>query len=208
MITRVELMSPKERILSFIEASADKTLGGKKSMWRSRLYLRNIGFGDVMDVVLYYISLQPDFSEIARIESHDFYKLLKNVWGEWKERVKKQWGYGYYEYPLGSGQTHKTFRIYDIDDAWSSGPGPIGGTMGAAEQYAYLFPGFMQYRHLLPFFSYPEEVPGGWPSYRERRVKALVFPKWRRKMHGKKLEMVFRLAEMVCQGIRENRKQT
>jgi len=192
---------PKEKIISLIEKSDDSGLGKRKSFW-----LGAVDFSDVIDIVLYYISLQPDLDKIARIESHDFYEALRKVWDIWGEGVKKSWGYRKYDHPC-QGYEHKRFpKFYDLDSAWQSGPGPMGGTMGAAEHYAYIHPGFLKHKYLILFFSYPEGLPfgaGNWPAYREHNIKKMVFPKWRRKANKKKLEMVFQLAEMLCNHIKE-----
>ena len=201
--------NPKEKILDLISKSMDKHLGGPKSIFRSESYLNEVDFSDVADVVLYYLSLRPDMRKICRIESYKFYKLLEETMFKWAKKAKQAWGFRYYEPSYAPGKKHKWFLINDVAlHAWQSGSGPMGGTMGPAEHYAYLEAGFLQHDNLLILFSYPEELSGNggtgnWPSYREHHIEKLVFPKWRREIHAQKLESVLQLAEMVCTGMRK-----
>jgi hypothetical protein len=167
--------------------------------------MERIVFGDVIDVVLYYISLQPDMKKICLMDSHKFYELLEKTMKQWAETDKKAWGRGYYNSYYPSDQKkEKHDLIYDVAfHAWYSGPGPMGGTMGPAEHYAYLEAGFLQHDNLLILFTYPKEMAdkggtGNWPSYRKHNIERFTFPKWRHEMHAKRLEAVFHLAEMIC----------
>ncbi|MDD5289670.1 MAG: hypothetical protein PHT40_00540 [Patescibacteria group bacterium] len=183
--------TPKEIVLELIEKSTDATLQNKGRVYTGDHFLKNIEFSDVMDLVLYYISRQPDLNEIAKIEKYDFQRLIEEAWEEWRKKVEKQWE-----------------KFYEIDGAWNSEPGAGGGGMGAAEHYTVLYPGFRQHDYLLAFFLYPEDLPtahGNWPAYRKYHIEQLIFPKWRREMHRKKLELTFQLAEMVCQKMRQKK---
>jgi hypothetical protein len=173
-------VSVRKTILNLIEESREEDIKG--TAFRRDSWMNTIFFSDVMDVVFFYISLQPDLKEIARINTSDFYALVEKVWGEW---IKDQ----------------KSRAFLGLNSAWSSGPGPIGGTAGPAEMYMFYYPGVIQYRYLLEFFSYPEGLPRGWSPYRDH-MKVMVFPKWKREKSHKKLGSVFRLAQMVCEAMR------
>ncbi len=189
-MSEIVTMSPMKMVLNLIVQSNDDGLRGK--LYRTREHLAKIYFSDVMDIVLYVISLQPDLKDIAKIETGDFDRLLEKVWAEWIKDIKD-----------------KAFD--DIRFAWSPGPGPLGGTMGSAESYAHFGAGFRHHDYLLQFFSHPEDLFisfGNWPVYKRYNIEGMVFPKWRRSYNRKKLGLVLDLAEMVCKCMRENKKQT
>lgn len=174
-----------EKILNLIKESSDRWLKG--SYYRSDDYLKRILFSDVMDIVLYDISLQPDLDKIARIKTADFYRLTHNIWDKWIEEKKN-------------------VCFFDLDFPWSSGPGPMDGTMGSAEFYFSLYPGPLRDDYLLEFFSYPKGLPSfnpNWPSYKEKHIERMVFPKWRRKNKLKRIDSVFTLAEMIMVQMRK-----
>ncbi len=193
-------------ILEKISQSQDATLG-KGKYFHSRSFLHNLDYSDVMDIVLYYISLQDDLDEIAKISRHDFSDILKKVTREWVDKVEKQWGKVKTPRFYGSKETYDHPRIWEISGAWTPGPGPMGGTMSRAEYYEVLHPGFSQHKYLLLFFRYPEglskELCGNWPAYKKHRIEDMTFPKWRRKIHQKRLMTVLDLAESVCQELRK-----
>lgn len=177
---------PKETILNLIKQSNDDGLKGK--FYRSRHYLNTIYFSDVMDVVLYHISLRPDLDNIARIKTNDFYRLVENIWREWIKYPKNE-----------------TFS--DLFP-WNSGPGPMDGTAGPAEMYFLYYPGLQREDYLLVFFSYPEGLPSfhlHWSAYKKRHIEDMVFPKWRRKNNMKKISSVFSLSEMILERMRKER---
>jgi len=200
--------SAREIILEKISQSKDKTLG-KGTFFHSKSFLHEIGYSDVMDIVLYYISLQKDLDKIARISTSDFSDVLEKTTIDWAEKVEKQWGKVKTPRFYGSKETYDRPRIWSIALAWTPGPGPMGGTMSTAESYTVLRPGFSRHRHLIVFFKYPEGLPdefGNWPNYK-KHIEAMKFPKWRRKMHQKRLLTVLDLAESVCRRLRAHKSK-
>lgn len=196
--------SPEEIILGMIERSELPDEG----WFHSKFFLNNIEYCDVMDVVLYYISLQDDLDNIAKISCCDFSRMLERTTKGWIERSEKKWGK--VRTPLFRGHQKVYYRpgIWDIASAWTPGPGPMGGTMSAARYYEALHPGFCQHERLLSFFRYSAELLGThgyWPYYKKHVIEAATFPKWRRKMHSKRLETVFELAESVCRALRNKK---
>ena len=194
----------KELILARME----KSRLPKQSCYHDKLFLDYIKYDDVMDIVLYYISLQRDLSSIARISCREFSRILEKITKDWARKVGKQWGGVKTPRYHGSRETYYRPRIENISLAWVPGPGPMGGTMSTAEHYEVLYPGFSQFDYLLAFFKYPGGLPdicGNWPFYKKKVVEATTFPKWRRKKHRERLETVFELAELVCQELRKRK---
>jgi hypothetical protein len=167
----------KDKITKLIKESTDD--GIKGNAYREESYLQKICFDDVFDILLYYISLQADIDKISKIDTIDFCCLLEKEWFCW---VK-----------------HNREFCY-LNSAWSSGPGPMGGTAGTAEMYTSYHPGINGYDKLYHFFQYPKRFNRGWEIYRDRHIKNYVFPKWRRNIE--KLDAVFSLAEIICEEIR------
>ncbi|MFZ3058005.1 MAG: hypothetical protein WA092_03105 [Minisyncoccales bacterium] len=172
------VISPREKILKFVKESTDDGIRGE--MYKREEYLQEIRFGDIIDIILLYISLQSDIETIGRINTIDFQSLLKKEWFCWTKN-------------------NKDFQL--LNSAWASGPGPLGGTAGPAEMYMFYFPGITNHEKLWYFFSYPIRFGHSWENYRDKHIKIYVFPKWRR--HPEKIEAVLDLAEIVCKEIRK-----
>lgn len=178
----------------------------KQKCYHDKFFLNHIQYGDVMDIVLYYISLQRDVTRIAKIPCNEFSRILEKITKGWMGGVEKQWGTVKTPRNYGSKEIYDRPRIWAISSAWTPGPGPMGGTMSVARYYEVLYPGFSQHDYLLAFFRYPKGLPlkhGNWPYYKKQVVEAATFPKWRRKMHRKRLETVFELAELACRELRK-----
>jgi hypothetical protein len=174
-------ISMRKTIVSLIQESRDEDIKG--AAFRKESWLSRIDFSDVMDIVIFYISLQPDIKVIGKTKTNDFYHLMKDVWMQWAEDKK-----------------NKVFS--DLSSAWYSQAGPMDGYAGPAEMYMMYHPGLLHYKYLLEYFFYPEELPGGWSSYRDH-MKIMVFPKWRREKNYKKIPLVFNLAGMACEAMRK-----
>ncbi len=207
-VTRETKPSIRDIIKGWIGESSDSRFP-KGTYWRSRAFLGKVDFSDFMDIVLYRISLEPGLEKVTTIRTRDFWGLIEATWREWDERLEKAWGYTTYEYPRNSGQKHKYSRFLDLGSAWHGGSGPMGGTMGMAERYALLHPGFTKHEFLLQFFSFPKALrdeggSGNWPHYVLYVIERQTFPKLRRKRHLKKLDIILDFAEDVCQKLRES----
>lgn len=168
----------REQISKLVKESTDDGIKGE--MFKREEYLKEIRFGDVADIILLYISLQSDIESIGRVNTIDFQSLLKKAWFCWTKN-------------------NKDFQ--SLDSAWSSGPGPLGGTAGAAEMYISYFPGITIHERLGHFFFYPIRFGHSWENYKNKHIKIYVFPKWRRNFE--KIEAVLDLAETVCKEIRK-----
>lgn len=177
----VKTISARKTIITLIQESRDEAIQG--TAFRQESWLSTIRFSDVMDIVLFYISLQPDLNQIGKITSNDFSRLVEKIWKEWIAEKKNE-------------------ISLDLYGAFSPGSGPMDGSAGPAEMYMMYHPGICHYKYLLVFFSYPKELPSGWLPYREH-MKIMVFPKWRREQNFKNLSKVFNLATRVCAAMRE-----
>lgn len=174
-------------ILEKIKASKDETLG-KGKFWRSASYMHEIHFADLMDILLYYMSLQPDLSAFAaKIKADSF--LWQTVQEHWKKRGRKLFPF---------------IRSFP----WANGPGPMDGSAGPAEGYL-LRVGFYD-KTLLEWFLYPEilakESERNWPK-RKKQIEGMLFPKLRRKYNTKKLDVALAFAEEICEIMRQKAKQ-
>jgi hypothetical protein len=176
-------LNPREFIIDQIKKSNADGIEG--SYYKRKAYLRQIVFSDIIDIIFYYISLQQDLDKIASMKPDVFYNILENTWNEWIKDKK-----------------NKSFIT--LDRAWHSNPGPMGGTAGSAEIYAYYHPGFYHYGDMFIFFIYPRAFVGGWEHYKDVHIKDYVLLKWKQKNNIKKIDLVFNLAEMVCQAMRKN----
>lgn len=186
MMTEIESNNdPKETILKMIRQSDDKGLKGR--FYKSSDYLNTISFSDVMDIVMLYISMQPDTDRITRIKTSDFYRLTEDIHRKW-------------------AKTQKQESLSRLQYAWLSEPGPMDGYMGPAESYFSIYPGPLREDYLRRFFDFPRDLPVlflAWPAYRQYHIENMVFPKWRRKNNMKKIGAVFELSEMICTEMRK-----
>ena len=199
------MVTPRETIEKLIRESSDDAFP-EGTYWRSRGFLGRIDFSDFMGIVLYRIGLEPDLEKVATVTTHDFWDIVEEAWKEWRERLKNSWGYRKTERASVPYVGRRVSAFLDIDDAWSNGPGPMGGTMGAAEMYAILHPGFTTHKYLLQFFRFPETLRdkgeyGNWPRYK-LEIERMKFPKFPRKKHFKKLGIILDFAEDVCERLR------
>ncbi len=202
----------RDIIKAWIRESNDSGLP-EGSYWRSSGFMGKIDFSDFMDIVLYRISLDPDMERITLIKTYDFWGLIEETWKEWRKCLEKAWGYRKTKGPSVQYVGKRVPAFWDLDSAWASGSGPLGGTMGAAESYAFLHPGFTHHTYLLEFFRYPETLRdkgeyGNWPRYKLYRIEQQIFPKFRRKKHQKKLDIILDFAEEICVKLRERAKKT
>jgi hypothetical protein len=170
-------VSVSKIIIGLIQESKDENIRGKAI--REESWLQRITFSDVMDIVLFYISLQPDVKNIGKIKSIDFYHLVEHTWKQWI-----------------ADKNNRAF--IELNSAWSNGPGPMDGTAGPAEMYMYYHPGMLGHKRILEFFYCCDN----WTSYLEH-MKIMVFPKWRRENNLKNISSVFHLAEMICSATRK-----
>jgi len=183
LMTKLADKKARKTILEKIATSKDETLG-KGKFWRSASYMHEIGFTDLMDILLYYLSLQPDLRIFAaRIKAGDF--LWQTVKTHWQKRGRE-------------------FFPFIRRFPWASGPGPMDGSAGPAESYS-LRVGLFD-KTLLSWFLWPEELKGesenNWPKYKEQ-IENFLFPKLRRKYNQKKLDTALIFAEEICEIMRQ-----
>lgn len=157
---------------------------------KNRESLRRISFSDCMDVVLYVFSLQKDLGKLAQINPHALMSLIEKEWSN----------------------DGAMMEIIRLSSPWSSGPGPMGGTMSEAEHYTVLHPGMSQHGTMLEFFRYPEELAdtwkaGNWPSYRRHHIEHQTFPKFRREYNRGKMETILGFSANILKKLRENKRQ-
>lgn len=132
-----------------------------------------------MDIVLYYISLQPDLEDIVRIDEDDLYSMIKALCNAWVERNKVFLG---------------------LKSAWIN---------GSANDYLKFSPGPCSRRCLVDFFYTSSRsiwaMPDKWLAYRDGYIKIVTFPKWGAEKNMKKINPVFDLAETICTQMRKCR---
>ena len=173
----------RQIILRNIAASTDEGFG-KGTFWRSASFVKEFGFADLMDILFYYLSLQPDLSIFAaKIKVNDF--LWKTVRGHWIKRAPE----------LFSFIQHSP---------WANGPGPMDGSAGPAESYS-LRTGIFD-KSLLAWLWWPEELEeeseNNWPKYK-KHIETMLFPRLRRRYNQKKLEAALAFAEEICETMRQ-----
>lgn len=173
---------PRKIIRKLIQKSREKTLSEPPHIFHPHM----ITFSDFMNIVFYYIYLQPDLKVIANISTLDFYIRLRFVWDLWPARFD------------GAG-------LGDIYIAWFSSS---KDEMGSAEHYAILSPGFRQKENLLEFFLLPEYVKlatkaWNWQFYKKAIIEKITFPKFRRKINSDKLDIIFEFADDLCERLRK-----
>lgn len=203
----MKMRSAREKVEDRIKQSPENIVGHGAHFQR-RSWLGHVSFSDVMDAVLYMIDLHGKRDLITRIDTYEFWdKVVERLWQEKAESVfGAAWGWRRSEYPLGSGNFSRFDKWLELNSAWHGGSGPMGGTMGDAEHYALLHPGFRQHKFLIQFFQYPKGLPwqaGNWPVYKKSHIEETVFPKLRRKEHAKKLVCILNFAEEVCSTLNE-----
>lgn len=167
-----------EKIIDLIKNNTEENIEGK--YFCSDEHLNEIQFSDIMDIVLLYISLQPDMRNLGTIRSSRFYKLVKNEWKRWISDED----------------------FIDLKYVWNNKVGTIDDSAGVADLYMSYRISIFSYNYLLLFFNYPEELPGGWPEHR-RDILTMVLPKWKREKNFQKINLVFNLAELICTAIRK-----
>lgn len=194
----VSAVAKRRLIERNILKSNDKTLRKNGKNFTSKFFLEPLFFSDFLDIVFYYVDLQEDKEKITVIESLLFHKLLKKMWDEKCEKGEVEAG-----------------GFSELNSAWCSDSGPIDGYAGAAEVYFRSNPGYGNKDFLLEFFVYPESLSeltrGARPYYKKRHIEELIFPKFRRKRHFKRLDFILDFADDVCRELRElwekNQKQ-
>lgn len=173
----------KSVLLDLIQRSDDKTLGPGEHL-RSKWHLGKIYFSDFMDVVMYYISLQQDLDDIARVEMSDFFEILKDLWEkEFSDKLYDNFGHPWVN-----------------DDSSGLGVSYFRSTPGIE----------LHSEFLLEYLKYPEALKGlgnyrRWPDHKEQ-IENIIFPKYRRIKHKKMLNRALDFAEKVCQELRRNKK--
>ncbi|MBU3901641.1 hypothetical protein KKF25_03280 [Patescibacteria group bacterium] len=179
----------RKTILQKIADSNDETLG-KGKFWRSASCMREFGFTDLMDILFYYLSLQPDLRVFAaKIKIEDF--MWQTVQAHWQKRARELFSF-----------------MSDKMSPWASGSGPMDGTAGPAESYSVRL-GLFEWT-LLSWFLWPDELEGererNWPKYK-KKIETMLFPKLRRKYNQKKLAAALTFAEEICEIMRQKAKQ-
>lgn len=169
-----------------IEASTDEKLA---PVYRSVAMMKSVGFFDIVDILFYYLALQPDIGEIgAGREFSDLFAKSDCSVGGIAQCWKKD----------GKGRFP-----FLRESPWANGPGPMGGTASDAESYQLTNTGFRV--TIKEYFLWPEslaeESERNWPRHKQR-VEDWIFPKFRRKYNAKKLAAILDFAEAVCELMR------
>jgi len=183
--TQGGFMDARETVLEAVRQSTDKELG---RLFHTRSALSHVSFGEIMDIVLCYLALQPDLTIIAkRLKMSDF----------WREIVQPTW----------KRFSEKSFGFIERNP-WKNESGPMDGCMGAAERYLCIEPGFYAMT-LCECLLWPEELAGekdrSWSQYK-KHIEGQTFPKLRRKQHAKKLVAALDFAEEICRILREKKE--
>lgn len=167
----------RKAIQYLVLKSDDEKIKGR--YFKQEIFLQEILFDDIIDIVLYYTYSQPDVVDFSKINSFNFKDILIKSWNEWIEKEENECFKG-------------------LNCAWANDSGPLGGTAGSAEIYLYYNPGIMMYERMYDFFfaDYSD-----WAFYLSKRIEIMVFPKWKRNIG--KLNRSFDLGYMVCEAMRK-----
>lgn len=177
----------RQTILKKIAASTDEALA---PVYRSAAMMKIVGFFDIVDILFYYLALQPDIGEIgAGREFGDLFAKNNYFKGEiaqcWKKDGKERF-------------------LFLRESPWAHGAGPMGGTASDEESYRTTHTGFRA--TIKEYFLWPErlaeESEKNWPRHK-KTIEAWIFPKFRRKYNAKKLVAILDFAEAVCQLMRQ-----
>jgi hypothetical protein len=166
-----------EKIIDCINKSTDEKLHRI-----DKRFIRTIYYNDVMDIVLFYISLYLKDKGIGKMSTSDFYNMSEVIWNKWSREKKNQ-------------------KFSHLCGEYCSGPGPMDGTASSAEFYLLYCTKLICFEDIQEFFNCPKAARCGWNYYRDNQVIARTLPKWRRKNNLKKIKQVFELAEIICQEI-------
>jgi|GEM_PF-1921460 len=167
----------REGIIDCINKSTDEKLHHI-----DKRFIGTIHYGDIMDIVLFYLSLYLKDKGIKRMSTSDFYNVSEIIWNKWSREKKNK-------------------KFSHLCGAYCAGPGPMGGTDSSAEMYLRYYTSFICFEDIQEFFNCPKEARYGWSHYRDNQVIPRTLPKWRRVNNFKKINQVFELAEIICQEI-------
>ena len=157
-------MTPREEIINLINQSNDTK---KKD---------NIYFKDIIDIILLYISLQKDISLVTKIETIDFYYLVKREWFLWV------WH-------------NRCFKC--LNSAWSC---HYSSTDGDRETFIYKHSGINNYNMLRRFNSFPRKFNLEWEEYKKKHIIGEILPKWKK---SQKINLILDLAEKIHERMQE-----
>lgn len=129
---------------------------------------------DVLDVVMLYISLQPDLKKIGQIRQSDLCNIMQEAWQGWIDG-------------------HREFSCFDY--LWIDYSTEISGLV---EAYFFLYPGMSEDRNLFAYFS-----QSTWAAYRENHLKPRTILRWQEEGREDALPGVLDLAEEVVSLMRQ-----
>ena len=170
-------MMIRKEIIDCINKSTDEKLHHI-----DKRFIRTIHYDDVMDIVLFYLSLYLKDKTIKRMSTSDFYNISEVIWNKWSREKKNH-------------------KFCHLNGAYCAGPGPMGGTASSAEMYLLYCTKLTTFEDIQEFFNCPKAARCGWSYYRDNQVVSRTLPKWRRVNNFKKINQVFELAEIICREI-------
>jgi hypothetical protein len=177
-------MDPRKKIIDCIKKSTDERMT-KIDM----NHIETIHYGDVMDIVLFYISLHFKDKDIGLMDTSDFWMLSEEIWNRWSREKRNK-------------------KFSHLCGAYCNGPGPMGGTAGSAEIYLSYLIHIHFFENLQRFFTWPKGTGCGWEYHRDVRVIPRTLPKWRNGNNLKEINKVFNLAERICKEMENNMAET
>jgi hypothetical protein len=166
----------REKIIDCINKSTDEKLHPI-----DKRFIETIHYGDVMDIVFFYLSLYLKDRGINRMKTSNFYNMSEAIWNKWSREKKNK-------------------KLSHLCGAYCAGPGPMGGTASSAEMYFRYYTKFTFFENIQEFFNCSKGTHCGWSHYRDNQVIPRTLPKWRRANNFKKINQVFELAETICRG--------
>ena len=150
-------MTPREEIIDLINQSIDI---GKND---------NICFKDIIDIILMYLSLQKDVCKITKIETIDFYYLVKKEWFLWVRH-------------------NICFKC--LNSAWDC---KNKTTDENIETFIYKHTGINNYNMLRRFHFYPNKFNREWDEHK-KHIVSNILPKWK---NSKKIHLILDLADNI-----------
>jgi len=156
-------MTPREEIIDLINQSIDI---GKND---------NICFKDIIDIILMYLSLQKDVCKITKIETIDFYYLVKKEWFFWVKH-------------------NNCFKC--LNSAWECKHKKADEN---TETFIYKHTGINNYNMLRRFYFYPNKFNREWDEHK-KHIIVNILPKWKK---SKKIHLILDLAERIHKKMQE-----
>ena len=177
-MTTKTLDATRGKILEFVGKS-DSRKAGKGFQDE---YLKHISFENAIDLVLLYISLQPDRRRIMRVPTNEFLALIKRLWKEGSQNVKSD----------------HFLRL--LGGEWLGPIIDIGTAIGSLKYFEWLSSWFTFWNPELGSRRIVGNIIG-WRQY-SKHFASEVLPKFKKQMHREALNDILVFADVICEHLR------